>query len=161
MDKNIQKNKPKKTYNCSLWFWHIHGHQSWYELLGPEQGYDHTKFERPPINSICQKANIKVFVKSGNMSIISLEYVQKWKKLWYSHYLLNLLNSSTKFELNLDKNTTFLVKTIQHCCDLEIWSRSLKVAWIGKPHWVVPSCIIQRIPSSCKLWYRSQFTVSE
>ena len=36
-----------------------------------------------------KKDNIKVFVKSENMSIISLEYVQKWKIVAYllSNYL--------------------------------------------------------------------------
>ena len=46
---------------------------TWYELLDPKQGYDHTEFERPPLNSVQQKANIQVFVKSEIMSIISLE----------------------------------------------------------------------------------------
>ena len=53
-------------------------------LLDPEQDYNHTKFERPPFNSVCQKANIKNFVNSENMSIISPEYVQKWKIVVYS-----------------------------------------------------------------------------
>ena len=34
----------------------------------------------------------------------------------------------------------FSVKTVQHGCDLEIWSRSLKVVWTGKAQCVVPSC---------------------
>ena len=37
-------------------------------------GYSHAKFERPPLHSVRQKANIKVAVKSENMWIISLEY---------------------------------------------------------------------------------------
>ena len=37
-----------------------------YELLDPNQGYNHVKYERPPLNST-----------SENMSIMSLEYVQK------------------------------------------------------------------------------------
>ena len=32
------------------------------------------------------------------------------------------------------------VKTVWHCCELDIWSRSLKVVWTGKAQWVVPSC---------------------
>ena len=59
------------------------GHQTWYELPDNEQDCNHAMFERPPLklNSACQKANVKVFVKSENMSIISLEYVQKVKKI--------------------------------------------------------------------------------
>ena len=62
------------------------GKKNWYELLDHEQTfiYNHTKFERPPLNSVRQKANIEVFVKSEDMSIISLEYVQKWKIVVYS-----------------------------------------------------------------------------
>ena len=45
------------------------------KLVEPKRGYDHAKFERPPLNNICQKANTKVFVKSQNMSIISHEDV--------------------------------------------------------------------------------------
>ena len=55
-----------------------------YESLDPKQGHNHAKFERPPWKSVHQKANVKVFVNSENMSIISLEYDQKWK-MWYIH----------------------------------------------------------------------------
>ena len=51
-----------------------------------------------------------------------------------------LIQQSYKVSISLDKNTTFLVKTVQHCCDLERWSKSLKVKWAGKAQWVVPSC---------------------
>ena len=39
------------------------------DSVDPKQGYIHTKFERPPLSSVHQKANIKVFVKSENTSI--------------------------------------------------------------------------------------------
>ena len=55
------------------------GHQTWCDLLDPKQGYNHAKFDRHLLNSVCQKANAEVFVKSDNMSIISLACVQKWK----------------------------------------------------------------------------------
>ena len=50
-----------------------------YELLDPRQGYNHVKFERPPLSSVRQKAKAKVFVfqvkkldmcKSENKKII-------------------------------------------------------------------------------------------
>ena len=72
-----------KKIMCSFWFWctsdlEIRSRSlTWYELPDPNQGYDHEKFERPPLNSVRQKADVKVFVKSENMSIISLEYVKK------------------------------------------------------------------------------------
>ena len=51
------------------------GHQTWYDLADPKQGYNHAKLKGPPLNSAHEKANIKVSVKSGNTSIISLENV--------------------------------------------------------------------------------------
>ena len=50
-------------------------YQTRYELLDPKQGYNHAKFEKPSLNSVHQKTNVKTLVKSENMSIISLEYV--------------------------------------------------------------------------------------
>ena len=55
------------------------GHQTWYELLGPKQGYNNAKFERPAVSSVCQKANVKSFVKSENTSVISHAYIQSEK----------------------------------------------------------------------------------
>ena len=46
-----------------------------------------TKFERFHFNGVWEKANIKVFSKGGNMSIISYEHLQKWKivtHLWFT-----------------------------------------------------------------------------
>ena len=40
--------------------------QTWYELVDPKQGYNHAKFERPPLNSVRQKTNMKDLVKSEN-----------------------------------------------------------------------------------------------
>ena len=40
------------------------GHQTWYELVDPKQGYNLAKSEKPPLNSVCQKPIDKVFVKS-------------------------------------------------------------------------------------------------
>ena len=49
------------------------GHQTWYELVDPKQAYNNTNFENLAW-SVCEKANEKVLVKSGNMSIIFPEY---------------------------------------------------------------------------------------
>ena len=54
----------------------------------------------------------------------------KKKKRYYIHHLLNFLNYPMKFQLEWIKKK-IPVKTVQHCCDLEIWSRSLKVVWIA------------------------------
>ena len=43
------------------------------------KAYNQAKFERPPLNSVRQKASIKLFVKSESMPTISFEYMQKWK----------------------------------------------------------------------------------
>ena len=42
--------------------------------------------------------------------------------------------------------TKVSVKTVWCCCDLEIWSRSLKLVCTGKAQWVVPPC---------KVWHLS------
>ena len=34
------------------------------DMKDPKQGYNHAKFERPPLNSVYQKANVKAFAKS-------------------------------------------------------------------------------------------------
>ena len=67
----------------------------------PEQGYQHTKFERPPLNSVRQNANVKVFNKTKQINKQNpfnypFEYVQKWKKLGYIHDLVDVINNHTK-----------------------------------------------------------------
>ena len=75
----FKKKKFKKAVNdsdtCDL------GTMSWSANLvrigRPLVRYNRARFERPPLNSVHAKANDKVFVKSGNTSIIFLEYMQK------------------------------------------------------------------------------------
>ena len=50
-----------------------------YELIDPKQGYNKAKIQKPHLNSVCKKANVKIFVKTGNMSIISPKIVQNLK----------------------------------------------------------------------------------
>ena len=73
-------------YDTPVTFKQGQGHQSWYEFVDPKQGYNllKAKFEKSHLNSVCQKANDKVFVKSGTMSIISPEYMWKSKLVVYS-----------------------------------------------------------------------------
>ena len=40
------------------------GHHTWYELADPNQGSNNAKFEKPHLNSVRERANDKVFVKS-------------------------------------------------------------------------------------------------
>ena len=53
------------------------GHKNCNENLDPKQGYHPAMFEKSHLNSVREKASDKVFVKSGNISIISLEHVRK------------------------------------------------------------------------------------
>ena len=141
MDKNLKKKK-----KCSLWFWHTCDleirsrlcHQTWYELLDPKQSYDHTKVDTLPLNSVRQTANVEVFVKSQNTSIISLEYVQKWKEVVYSLSPLTYLTILQSFRLT-GYQQKVSVKTVRHHSDLELWPRSLKDVWKGEAQWLVPS----------------------
>ena len=41
------------------------GHQTWYELVDPKEGYN-AQFRKSCLNSDRERANDKVFVKSGN-----------------------------------------------------------------------------------------------
>ena len=56
------------------------GHETWWKLVDPKQGNNNAKFEKPYLNSVREKVNDK----SGNMSIISFEYVLKSKIVVYS-----------------------------------------------------------------------------
>ena len=60
------------------------GHKTWYELVDAKHSYNDAKFEKPRLNSVREKANDKVFVKSGNTSVISVKYVQNSKTVVYS-----------------------------------------------------------------------------
>ena len=79
------------------------GHQFWYELPAAEQGYtyNHAQFERPPLNSVIQKVNVKSFLSNQKPCQLSLKYVKKKgeKTQWCIHCLLDLLNNPTKFNL--------------------------------------------------------------
>ena len=41
------------------------GHQTWYELVEPKQGYNNAH-----LNSVHERANNKVFVRSGNINYL-------------------------------------------------------------------------------------------
>ena len=87
MDKNLKKKKKKALsvydFDIPVTVKQDDDHETWYTLLDPKQGYNHSKFERP-LKIVRQKANVKVLVQAENTSIISNEYVQKWKIVVYS-----------------------------------------------------------------------------
>ena len=121
------------------------GHQTWCGSLDPEQGNNnHAQFERPPLNIVRQKPTFK-FLSNKKTSQLSQVNMCKREKWWCIYYLLDSLSNPTKFQLNWIR-TKCSVKTVWHCCDIEIWSRSLEVVWTGKSQWEVPPC---------KLWLPS------
>ena len=73
------------------------GHQAWYELADPKQGYNNAKFEKLRLNSVREKPMIIFLVRSGNMSMIFLEMCKRKKKKRrsYIHHLLDVLNNPT------------------------------------------------------------------
>ena len=75
------------------------GNQTWYELVDPKQGYNNAKLEKCRLTSVREKADKKMFVKSGNTSIFSLEFVRK-SKIWYLHDLFDVPNNPTKFQFH-------------------------------------------------------------
>ena len=94
-----------------------HGHQTWYELVDPKQGYNHT--------NASEKGNVKAFAKSENMSIISLEYVGKKNKSdTFMIYLLCLTipqwgAADAEIKVPSGENTEL------KCSPFEAWSRSV------------------------------------
>ena len=81
-----QESKPhslKFTFLTPVTLKQSQGHQTFNDNVDPKLGYKHAKFERSCFDGVCQKANIKgfsvsfVFFKQGNLSITSLEHVQK------------------------------------------------------------------------------------
>ena len=81
--KKANKNPPQyAVYPCDtpITLKQCQGHQAWNRLIDPEQGCNHAKFERPHINSVCEKTNMKVFLSQQERSMISLEYNAKKKK---------------------------------------------------------------------------------
>ena len=103
----IKKQKQFAVYNSDIpatlkWG---QGHQTWYEFLDPKQGYNHAKFERSPLNRVHKNANIKAFLKSENMSNISLAYVQRSNKVVYS-----LSTWHRKFQLDWIRTQNFQLK---------------------------------------------------
>ena len=59
------------------------------------------------------------------------------QKRWYIPDLLDVLDNPMKSQLNRIRTCIKVsVKTVWHCCDSEVWSRSLKVVWTGKAQWV-------------------------
>ena len=81
--------------------------QTWYELLDPKQSNNQKKFERPPLHSVPQTANVKRFFKSENMSIISRKCVQKWKKSGAFIIYLTHLTFLQSFNLTGKENKSF------------------------------------------------------
>ena len=77
VDKNLKKQFAAYHSYTAVTFKQGQDHQTLCDLLDPMQGYNKAKFEQPhlKLNSVHEKANNKVFVKSGNMSIISFEYM--------------------------------------------------------------------------------------
>ena len=46
------------------------GHQTWYNLVDPKQGYNYTNVERFPLDNVREKVSIKVFVELEKISYL-------------------------------------------------------------------------------------------
>ena len=99
VDKNLKKQFADYDSDTAVTLKHGQGHLNWSELVDPKQDNNNAKFEKPRLKSVCEKANDKVFVKWGNMSIISRDLCGS-KKYWYIHDLFDVLNNPTKFQIN-------------------------------------------------------------
>ena len=52
------------------------GHRTWPKSAELKQGYNHVKLEISCLNSVREKANMKVFVRSGSWPFICLDFTQ-------------------------------------------------------------------------------------
>ena len=73
MGRNLRKQFAVYDSDTPVTLKHGQGHQTWYEVVNPTQDYNSAKFDQPLLSSVRERTNIKVFVKSGNTSVISLE----------------------------------------------------------------------------------------
>ena len=85
------------------------GHQSWYELVDPKQGSNHTKFERSCFK--CPTILIFFFLSNKQMSNISLE--------WHIHDLVDVISMHTKFHLNQIRTLNFQLKLLDTAVTLK------------------------------------------
>ena len=58
---NYSGQEPKKQFavhdsDTSVTLKQGQGHQTWYILVDPKQGYNNAKFENPRLTSVCEKA---------------------------------------------------------------------------------------------------------
>ena len=60
------------------------GHQTWYDLADPKQGYNNLKFEKPRLNNVCEKANNKRFCHIRKKKSLSSLNNAEVKKVVYS-----------------------------------------------------------------------------
>ena len=124
------------------------GHQTYNENVDLEQDYNHAKFERFGFDSVQEKGNIKVgFFFLSNEEICQLfplslcqntKNNNNNKKTVYSWFTW-CDQQSYKVSTYPNKKMNISVKTVWHCCDLEIPSRPLKVASMGRAQWELPS----------------------
>ena len=118
MGKNLKK-KQFAVYNSGppVTLRQGQGHQTWYELVDPKQADNNAKVVKSRLNSVREKADNKVFIKSGNMSIIFLEYMRK-SKIVECSCLLDELKNPTNMQLNRirKKKKKKTVKTVSNCC---------------------------------------------
>ena len=61
--KNLKNNFVVYNSNTPLTSKESQGHQIWHDLVDPKQAYNNTKFKKTHLNSVCGKANNKIFVK--------------------------------------------------------------------------------------------------
>ena len=83
-----------------LWPWKRSRSSNLYKLVDPKQGNHNAKFEKPHLNSVCEKKPIIKFLSNRETCQLSPLNMCKSQKLWYIHELLHKLNYHPKFQLN-------------------------------------------------------------
>ena len=100
---------------------HSECHQTWYELVDPMQGYNHSKFEWCCLNGDWESL-VNIFLSNQEACQLFPLNRCKSKKTKVCSNVDDVIKYHTKFQLNtvstqLNSNITFSVKTIWHCCE--------------------------------------------
>ena len=89
------------------------GHQNWYDLIDPKQGYNHAKFAEHTFN-IITSSKILSNQEACQLSPVSMyrSFFKKRKKKWIIHHLPDVLNNLIKVQTQSDRNIQFSVKAV-------------------------------------------------
>ena len=139
---------------CNLSFWHTCDFEirsrslNLESIARPRAMLQPCKVWKPPLNSVHQKADNKFL--SSQKTHISLKCICAKVKNSDIFIISTLTYLTILKSLNLIKQEHKIsVQNVQHCCDLVIQSRPLKMVWTDKRQWIaelLPLCKVSHLP---------------